>query len=181
MEQTLDEEYGKSLAALTIFIIVMALQFLSKYLEHNKKRGSTNKADVQLRAEIKQLLKEASSLSQPSTFAQAAKLRRMAAAKEKELAKNQELHSKEKKLSHEKVLMILKVLTYFALILWFWRIPVAVITENLVQPLGKVLSWRTGGRLNDNIMVGVIPWLIVSNRVGKFICAKVLSSKRKLF
>lgn len=37
MEETLDTEHGKSLAALTILIIVMAFQFLSKFLEHKKK------------------------------------------------------------------------------------------------------------------------------------------------
>ncbi|BBN67636.1 methyltransferase 1 [Prunus dulcis] len=49
-------------------------------------RGVKTATANRLRGEIKDLLKEASSLSQPSTFAQAAKLRRMAAVKEKELA-----------------------------------------------------------------------------------------------
>lgn len=175
MGETL-EQHERSLAAPLIFTTVVAFQFLSRYIEYKKKITTLNTEDVQLRAEIKQLLKEASSLSQPSTFAQAAKLRRMAAAKEKELAKSQELHSKEMKLSYDsyvKPLKMLKVFTYFALILWFWRIPVAVISEQLVQPLGKVLSWRAGGRSNDNVMVGIIPWLIISTRVSKFICRKV--------
>uniref|UniRef100_A0A5B7BAL5 Tail-anchored protein insertion receptor WRB n=1 Tax=Davidia involucrata TaxID=16924 RepID=A0A5B7BAL5_DAVIN len=176
MEETL-EEHGKSLAAPLIFTIVVAFQFLSRHAEHKKKRGSMTDLEIQLRAEIKQLYKEASSLSQPSTFAQAAKLRRMAAAKEKELTKIQESLSKEIKLSYDsylKVLMIVKVFTYFALICWFWRVPVAAISKQLVQPFGRVLSWRAGGPLNDNVMVGIIPWLIVSTRVSKFICKKVM-------
>ncbi|CAK9164956.1 unnamed protein product [Ilex paraguariensis] len=175
MEESL-EKHAKSLAAPIIFVVIIALQFVSRYLELHKKKGSPSEADIQLRAEIKQLLKEASALSQPSTFAQAAKLRRMAAAKEKELTKNQELHSKEMKLSYDsyvKFLMISKVFTYFVLILWFWRIPVAAVSEQLVQPFGKILSWRAGGSLNDNVMVGIIPWLVVSTRVSKFLCRKV--------
>ncbi|KAA8532069.1 hypothetical protein F0562_006789 [Nyssa sinensis] len=176
MEETL--EHGKSLAAPLIFTIVVAFHFLSRHAERKKKRGSMNDMEIQLRTEIKKLYKEASSLSQPSTFAQAAKLRRMAVAKEKELTKIQELHSKEIKLSYDsylKVLMIIKVLMYFGLICWFWWVPVAAISKQLVQPFGSVLSWRAGGPLNDNVMVGIIPWLILSTRVSKFICKKVLN------
>ncbi|XP_055805804.1 protein GET1-like [Solanum dulcamara] len=170
-------ELEKPVAAPMIFIIVLALQFLSRYFEINKKKGSTSSEDMQLRAEIKQLLKEASALSQPSTFAQAAKLRRLATAKEKELAKNQEIHNKEAKLSHDsytKGLTVLQVLTYFLLIIWFWRIPVAAISKQLVQPFGKMLSWRGGGPANENVMVGIIPWLILSTRVGKSISRRIL-------
>ncbi|WMV16521.1 hypothetical protein MTR67_009906 [Solanum verrucosum] len=186
----------RSVAAPMIFIIVLALQFLSRLFEINKKKGSTSSEDMQLRAEIKQLLKEASALSQPSTFAQAAKLRRLATAKEKELAKtyaiwmklinkfnlssssdaDQEIHNKEAKLSHDsytKGLTIFQVLTYLLLIIWFWRIPVASISKQLVQPFGKMLSWRAGGPANENVMVGIIPWLILSTRVGKSISRRI--------
>uniref|UniRef100_A0A803R184 Uncharacterized protein n=3 Tax=Cannabis sativa TaxID=3483 RepID=A0A803R184_CANSA len=118
-------------------------------------------------------MKEASILSQPATFAQAAKLRRMAVAKEKELMKYQESHKNEQKVSCElysKVFFFVKMLTYLVLVCWFWRVPVATISEQLVQPFGKVLSWKGGGILNDNVMVGIIPWLILSTRVSKFIC-----------
>ncbi|EXB90560.1 hypothetical protein L484_001714 [Morus notabilis] len=103
--ETLEPRRG-SLAPTLIFSIVIAFQFLSRWLESlKKKKGSKSAMEIQLRGEINQLLKEASSFSQPSTFAQAAKLRRVAAAKEKELAN--------------------------------W----------------KVLSWKGGGILNDNVMV----------------------------
>ncbi|XP_059438513.1 protein GET1-like isoform X2 [Corylus avellana] len=75
-----------SLAAPLIFMIVISFHLLSRWLEHLKKKGSKSTVVIQLRGEINQLLKEASSLSEPSTFAQATKLRRLAAAKEKELA-----------------------------------------------------------------------------------------------
>uniref|UniRef100_A0A2P2J990 Uncharacterized protein LOC105124035 isoform X1 n=1 Tax=Rhizophora mucronata TaxID=61149 RepID=A0A2P2J990_RHIMU len=165
-------EEGGSLAAPLIFFIVIVFQFLSAWLERLKKRASMSASQVELRAEIRQLLKEATSLSQPATFAQAAKLRRLAAAKEKELAKCKEVNSKEMKLSYDlylKILFISKVVVYFVLICWFWRTPVAVVSQQLVQPLGKVLSWSTAGRLNNNIMVGIIPWLTVSTRVSKFV------------
>ncbi|KAK6132326.1 hypothetical protein DH2020_033950 [Rehmannia glutinosa] len=207
MEEILTER-GKSLAAPVISILVFSFHFVSKYLEsYKRKKGSISDVDIQLRAEIKQLLKEASSLTQicwvdifktlllarlffdlnveilatyglPSTFAQAAKLRRMAAAKEKELAKHQEMHEKDMKLSfgtYEKLLMISKVATYVMLILWFWKIPVTTISDQLVQPFGKLLSWRAGKSLKDNVVVGIIPWLIVSTRVSKFICRKVMN------
>ncbi|KAL7106118.1 hypothetical protein ACP275_07G091400 [Erythranthe tilingii] len=101
----------------------------------------------------------------------------MAAAKEKELAKNQEMHDKDVKLSfgtYEKLLTISKVATYVVLILWLWKIPITTISDQLVQPFGKLLSWRSGAYLKDNVVVGIIPWLIVSTRVSRFICRKVL-------
>uniref|UniRef100_A0A9I9D643 Uncharacterized protein n=1 Tax=Cucumis melo TaxID=3656 RepID=A0A9I9D643_CUCME len=79
-------EHGSSIAAPFIFFIVIGFQFLARWLEHLKKGGSNSQVELELRKSIKQLLREASTLSQPSTFAQAAKLRRLAAAKEKELA-----------------------------------------------------------------------------------------------
>ncbi|XP_024975249.1 uncharacterized protein LOC112513267 isoform X1 [Cynara cardunculus var. scolymus] len=176
MEETL-VEHTKSLAAPIIFIVVLVFQLFDKSLAHMKKKASMSEKDAQLRAEIKQLLKEAAALSEPSTFAQSAKLKRMAAAKERELAKSQESASKEIKTSfalYEKILMISKVVIYLTLIVWFWRIPVAAVSKELVQPFGRFLSWRTGNSFSDSIMVGVIPWLILSTRVGKYLCSKVL-------
>ncbi|CAI9096940.1 OLC1v1033204C1 [Oldenlandia corymbosa var. corymbosa] len=177
MAEGLEEKHGKSLAAPLIFLIVLVFQLFSRYIELNlKKKGGKSEEEIRLHAEIKELLKEASIYSQPSTFAQAAKLKRMAAAKEKELAKVQDLRGNEIKLSYNsytKTLMIVKILTYSMLIIWFWRFPVAAINERLVQPFGKILSWRAGVSLNDNVMVGIIPWLILSTRVGKIISRKV--------
>ncbi|XP_016500934.1 protein GET1 isoform X5 [Nicotiana tabacum] len=153
MEESMVKLEG-SVAAPMIFFIVVAVQYLSRYVEINMSRVSVNAGELQLRAEIKQLLKEANAMSQPSTFAQAAKLRRMAAAKEQELVKNHEKLRKEMKSSydsHTKTLIILK----------------------LVQPFGKILSWRAGGHVNENVMVGIIPWLIFSTRVSKLICRKI--------
>ncbi|KAM6568247.1 hypothetical protein CsatB_016232 [Cannabis sativa] len=172
-EEALQVNRRGSLAPTLIFAIVIAFQFLSRWLEHLKKKGSKSATEIQLREEIKKLMKEASILSQPATFAQAAKLRRMAVAKEKELMKYQESHKNEQKVSCElysKVFFFVKMLTYLVLVCWFWRVPVATISEQLVQPFGKVLSWKGGGILNDNVMVGIIPWLILSTRVSKFIC-----------
>ncbi|KAL9327198.1 hypothetical protein ACSQ67_007843 [Phaseolus vulgaris] len=95
--------------------------------------GSDKEKEAELHREIKELLKEASSLAQPSTFAQGAKLKRKAAAKEKELAKFQNLHVKDTAL-YSKFLLISKVLTYLIFLMWFWSVPVASISQQLVQP-----------------------------------------------
>ncbi|XP_077246877.1 protein GET1-like isoform X3 [Tasmannia lanceolata] len=112
----------------------------------------------------------------PSTFAQAAKLKRMATSKEKELAKIQELENKENKGSYDRVLTalgIVKVLAYLGLSWWFWGVPVATVSQQLLQPFGKMLSWRAGGSLSGFVLVGIIPWLIVTTRVSKFISQKL--------
>ncbi|KAM1425918.1 hypothetical protein PS2_017882 [Malus domestica] len=83
------------------------------------------------------------------------------------------LHGKEIKLSYDlylRILFILKVLTYVVLVCWFWRVPVASISRQLVQPFGKMISWRAGGVVKIFVMVGIIPWLILSTRVSKFVC-----------
>ncbi|XP_022741090.1 uncharacterized protein LOC111292783 isoform X3 [Durio zibethinus] len=157
-------EQRRSLAAPLIFFIFIIFQFATKWLHDLKKGASKTDKEIQLRGEIKQLLKEAASFSQPSTFAQAAKLRRLAAAKEKELANYQVQQNKE-------------VITHALLIFWFWRSPVASVSQQLVQPFGKVLSWKTGGSLNNNVMVGIIPWLILCTRVTKFVCRVVEQNK----
>ncbi|XP_015576375.1 protein GET1 isoform X1 [Ricinus communis] len=159
-EETLGGEgQGRSLAAPLIFLVVVFFQLVSTYLEQLKKRAAKTSTEVQLRTEIKQLLKEASSYSQPSTFAQAAKLRRLAAAKEKELANLQEMHNKEMKLSYDlylKIIFLSKIVTYFVMICWFWRTPVAAISQQLVQPFGRMLSWGAGGLFNDNVLVIIL-------------------------
>ncbi|CAL5197402.1 unnamed protein product [Lathyrus oleraceus] len=169
MGDNASEDHQRSFAAPLIFFIVFAFQFASYWIDHFKKGGSEKQKETQLRAEIKQLLKEANSMSQPSTFAQAAKLKRQAAAKERELAKCQDLHARDTTL-YSKVLFISKVLTYLILLIWFWSSPVASISQQLVQPFGRLLSWRSGGVQNNNIMVGIIPWLAVTSRVSKLIC-----------
>ncbi|GAB4847623.1 hypothetical protein Ancab_026684 [Ancistrocladus abbreviatus] len=170
-------EQGSGLAAPTIFIIISIVQFLPVYLEQQMKKGTLSETEIKLRGEIQQLLKDASALSQRSTFAQGAKLRRMAAAKEKELAKIQELQMKEMKTSYDpfmKAMLPLKLLTYLVLIIWFWGSPVSAISKELVEPFGKVLSWKAGVTSENKVMVGILPWLILSTRVSKLICHKVV-------
>ncbi|KAI4314652.1 hypothetical protein L6164_027540 [Bauhinia variegata] len=166
------EYHPSALSAPFILMIVVAFQFVTKYLKLTKKNATKTEKEIQLRAEIKNLLKEASSLTQPSTFAQAAKLRRRAATKEKELSNYHDVHGKEMNKSYDvylKAIFISKVFTFAVLILWYWKAPVAVVSQQLVQPFGKLLSWRSGGVQNDMVMVGVIPWLMVSTRVSKFV------------
>ncbi|CAN6680593.1 unnamed protein product [Malus baccata var. baccata] len=163
-------EHRNLFAAPIVFVIVVAFQFFSWWLEQLKKGGGKSATATRLRGEIKDILKEASSLSQPSTFAQAAKLRRIALLRRKNL---QILHGKEIKLSYDlylRILFILKVLTYVVLVCWFWRVPVASVSRQLVQPFGKMISWRAGGVVKIFVMVGIIPWLILSTRVSKFVC-----------
>ncbi|XP_061348980.1 protein GET1-like [Gastrolobium bilobum] len=169
MEDEANQEHQKSLAAPLIFLIVAAFQCAYLWLDHLKKSGSDNEKEIQLRGEIKHLLKEASLLSQPSTFAQAAKLRRLAAAKEREIAKYQNLNHKDSTALYTKMLLASKYLTYGFLIIWFWRVPVAGISQQLVQPFGRFLSWKSGGVHSNDVMIGVISWLIVSARVCRFV------------
>ncbi|KAG2610132.1 hypothetical protein PVAP13_4KG098400 [Panicum virgatum] len=134
-----------SLAAIFVFLLVSAVQMLECVLDLARRRGSISDDQLKLRMEITQLLKEASALSTPSTFAQAAKLKRLAAAKEKELAKIQDLNVKGKQSLHEqydKVLLISKVLIYGVFILWFWSTPVTTVPKHLLQPFGRLFSWR---------------------------------------
>nr|DAD29094.1 TPA_asm: hypothetical protein HUJ06_030562 [Nelumbo nucifera] len=138
MEEALQNRI--SIAAPFIFLIVVALQLASIRLEQLKKKGLVSAEEIELRNEIKKLLKEAGSLTNPSTFAQAAKLRRMAASKEKELQKYQSTKNQSKKLSydtHVKALMIVKALAYLFLVFWFWGAPVATISQQLLQPFGN--------------------------------------------
>ncbi|KAG4973521.1 hypothetical protein JHK87_030342 [Glycine soja] len=170
MEDEISQERERSLAAPLIFLIVAVFKFAYYCLDHAKKKsGSDSEKEIQLRAEIKQLLKEASSMSQPSTFAQAAKLKRLAVAKERELSKYQNSSHKDDNASYTKVLLILKYLTYGVLLIWFWRVPVASISLQLVQPFGCLLSWKTRGVQNNSIAIGIISWLVVSARVCRFV------------
>ncbi|KAL8150542.1 hypothetical protein V2J09_020350 [Rumex salicifolius] len=149
-------ENSNSLAAPLIFIIVTVVQLIPRYLEQQIKKGSKSDTEVNLRKEIKHLYNEASALSQPSTFAQAAKLRRTAANKEKELSKYMEQHALEKQSIYDpykKLMTPLKVLTYILLTYWFWATPVASIPKELVQPLGKMLSWKSGAISQGKVMV----------------------------
>ncbi|KAI4382078.1 hypothetical protein MLD38_008084 [Melastoma candidum] len=163
---------GISVAAPFIFSVVLAFHFFSWYLCRSIKKGSNSDEDAQIRGEIKQLLKQASSLSQPSTFAQAAKLRRLAASKEKELMRKQETVGQDIKDSldsQQRLLLIIKAITYFILVCWFWRTPVTSVSRHLLQPFGKLLSWGTGSPLSDYVMVGIIPWLVLCTRVSKLV------------
>ncbi|KAJ4866499.1 hypothetical protein Rs2_51980 [Raphanus sativus] len=152
--------------------------FLAAPLKKKGSNDNNNSKEAELRSEIKQLLREATALSQvihslarrPATFAQAAKLRRSAATKEKELAHYVEQHNKE--LSYDlygNVLIASKVVMYLILVFWFLRTPIAMIAKQLVQPFGRLLSWGTGGHLTGHAMVGIIPWLILSTRVSKYV------------
>ncbi|XP_068640586.1 protein GET1 [Aristolochia californica] len=164
-----------SLAPPLVFIFLVSLQLISRFLEQLKRKAAKSPVEQQLRQEIRQLLKEANSLSVPSTFAQAAKLRRKAAAKEKELAKVQELHTKEAKGSFDvyfKSLLCLKVLTLTGLSWWFWGVPIAVIPQQLLRPFGKVLSWKAGESIAGHVTVGIVPWILLATRVSKFISQK---------
>ncbi|CAJ1930664.1 unnamed protein product [Sphenostylis stenocarpa] len=168
MEEEGSHGRERSLAAPLIFLIVATFQFAYYCLDHISKSESERKKEAQLRAEIKQLLKEASLMSQPSTFAQAAKLKRLATAKEKELSKYQNSSHKDNTV-YTKVLLIFKYLTYGVLLIWFWRVPVASVSQQLVQPFGRLLSWKSGGVQNNSVQIGVISWLVVSARVCRFV------------
>ncbi|KAF8697935.1 hypothetical protein HU200_035433 [Digitaria exilis] len=165
-----------SLAAIFVFLLVSALQMLECVLDLARRRGSISDEQVKLRMEITQILKEASTLSTSSTFAQAAKLKRLAAAKEKELAKVQDLTIKGKQSLYEqygKVLLITKVLIYGLLVLWFWSTPVTTVPKHLLQPFGRLFSWRGIDAATGRVVVGILPWLFLTSRVSKLLSEKL--------
>ncbi|KAF8700642.1 hypothetical protein HU200_033987 [Digitaria exilis] len=164
-----------SLAAFFVFLVVSALQLVDRYLDLARKRGSQSDEQIKLRLEIKELLKEANQLSTPSTFAQAAKLKRLAAAKEKELAKIQEQDTKGKQSLYDKyrkILLVTKVIIYALLVLWFWSTTVTTVPGHLLQPFGKMLSWRGVDSATGHVVVGILPWLFLTSRVSKLLCQK---------
>ncbi|XP_066394767.1 protein GET1-like isoform X2 [Miscanthus floridulus] len=164
-----------SLASIFVFLLVFALQLLDRYLDLARKRGAHSDELTKLRLEIKQLLEEADLLSTPSTFAQAAKLKRLAAAKEKELAKMQEQDLKGKQSLYDKYakfLLVTKVIIYAVLVLCFWSTPVTTVPQHLLQPFGKMFSWRGVDTATGHVVVGILPWLFLTSRVSKLLCQK---------
>jgi len=188
-------------AAPLILVVVLIIHIFSghiqQYLGKLQKR-TMNPEEVQVVQEIKRLLKEAKSLSTPSTFAQAAKLRRAAAAKEKELLQKQKsmtsFHqqyeigsgiiafrqklSVEKGLSSKLHLMapkILKACIYLGFAWWFWGVPIAVVSTQLLQPFGNAFSLRVGGSTDGLVKIGIIPWLLLTTRVSVFVSRKLVS------
>ncbi|KAI4976402.1 protein GET1 [Hordeum vulgare subsp. vulgare] len=165
-----------ALAAIFVFLLVCAVHVLESMLDLAKKRGSVSDEQLKLRLEISQILKESSALSTPSTFAQAAKLKRLAAAKEKELSKMQQTDIKGKQSLHEKygkVLMGTKVLVYGLLVLWFWSAPVTTVPKHLLQPFGRMFSWRGVDAATGRVVVGIMPWLFLTSRVSKLLSQKL--------
>ncbi|CAN6563481.1 unnamed protein product [Malus baccata var. baccata] len=114
--------HRSSFAAPIVFIVVVAFQFLSRWLEQLKKGGVKNATATRLRGEIKDLLKEASSLSQPSTFAQA----------------NLQIVSLQLQPLDYWFMLIISICRKQSRVNWFWRVPVASISQQLVQPFGNV-------------------------------------------
>jgi len=172
-------------AAPLILVVVLSMHILSghiqQYLGKLQKR-MTNPEEAQVVQEIKLLLKEANSLSAPSTFAQAAKLRRAAAAKEKELLQIRRKLSVEKglssKLLHLMAPKFLKACIYLGFVWWFWGVPIAVVSTQLLQPFGNALSLRFGGSKDGLVTVGIIPWLLLTTRVSVFVSRKLVSKHK---
>ncbi|AQL01342.1 hypothetical protein ZEAMMB73_Zm00001d045024 [Zea mays] len=163
-------------SAIFVFLLVSAVHMLECILDLKRRRGSISDDQLRLRVEITQLLKEASALSTPSTFAQAAKLKRLAGAKEKELAKMQDVDIRGKQSLYEKyrkVLLAAKVVVYGVLVLWFWSTPVTTVPKHLLQPFGRMFSWRGVDASTGRVVVGILPWLFLTSRVSKLLSEKL--------
>ncbi|GER37754.1 eukaryotic translation initiation factor 3subunit 7, partial [Striga asiatica] len=148
--EEISEERGKSMAAPAIFVLVFSFHFVSKCIESHKKKLRIDRV-----FEISPNCVHNKRYNSLMYHA------------------DQEMREKDMKMSfntYEKLLLISKVVTYVLLVLWFWKMPVTTISDQLVQPFGKLISWRAGRSLQDDLAVGIIPWLIVSTRVSKFIC-----------
>ncbi|KAK7307432.1 hypothetical protein VNO77_40491 [Canavalia gladiata] len=163
------EEHERTLAAPFIFLIVAAFQFAYHHLDQFQKSRSDKENETRLRGEIKQLLKEASSMSQY----------RSVCVPEKSnnkghffiLSGHQPLHKQQNSKGWQlpRRENFRSYVTYGVLLIWFWGDPVASISQQLVQPFGRLLSWKSGGVQNNNVMIGIISWLVVSARVCRFV------------
>ncbi|AQL01341.1 hypothetical protein ZEAMMB73_Zm00001d045024 [Zea mays] len=175
-------------SAIFVFLLVSAVHMLECILDLKRRRGSISDDQLRLRVEITQLLKEASALSTPSTFAQAAKLKRLAGAKEKELAKMQDVDIRGKQSLYEKYRKVLlaakfeeshqtksacQVVVYGVLVLWFWSTPVTTVPKHLLQPFGRMFSWRGVDASTGRVVVGILPWLFLTSRVSKLLSEKL--------
>ncbi|KAI5064448.1 hypothetical protein GOP47_0021118 [Adiantum capillus-veneris] len=136
-------------------------------------------AEQQLASEIKDLLRQAGSLTTPSTFAKAAKLKRIAVAKERELVQLRHSHGKEQDwpfLWHILNPNVLQVLVYAILVYRYWGSPLLTIPSQSIYPLDSTISWRTAALQNNGaVKIGILPWLLVCSRVCIFLAKKAIS------
>ncbi|KHN35958.1 hypothetical protein glysoja_003081 [Glycine soja] len=156
------QERERSLAAPLIFLIVAAFQFAYYCLDHVKKA-------INLCTSSK--TQKAGSCQGEGTFKVVSGLYKhnMKPKLMNGLTKKDQNSCHKDDASYAKVLLILKYLTYGVLLIWFWRVPVASISLQLVQPFGSLLSWKTRGVQNNSVTIGIISWLIVSARVCRFV------------
>lgn len=145
-----------------------------------RKKKNLNPAEQQLASEIKDLLRQANSLTTPSTFAKAAKLKRTAVAKERELTQLRQSLGKEQPwfLSWHMVLpKAMKVIMYLVLAYWFWGSPISTVASRSIHPFDKTLAWKThdddyqDGNLSK---IGILPWMIICMRVCAFLTKKAI-------
>lgn len=153
----------------------LASRLLALWLRMKRKLSS---AEQQLASDIKDLLRQANSLSTPSTFAKAAKLKRIAVAKERELIQLRKNHGKEQDWPFLWEVIkpnALQILMYFVLAYWHWGFPVLAVPSQSIYPFDGTISWKPFS-FESKIAteIGILPWLVVCSRVSVFLAKKAI-------
>lgn len=167
-------------APIVSFAFVLITRLASRLIALSLRAKKVQPAEHQLTMEIKDLLRQASSLSSPSTFAKATKLRRMAASKEKELTQLTHSLAKERRWSNSLQAVFptaLEVVACLSLGYWYWGCTISTMASQSIRPFDKALLWKTKISEDDKyVMIGIVPWLVLCTRVSLFLSKKVISN-----
>ncbi|KAG6542550.1 hypothetical protein Mapa_016021 [Marchantia paleacea] len=163
-------------AAAAIFVILLLLHLFLEYYSRITPTGQLRPQERELVKEIRELHRAADALATPATFAKSAKLKRSAAAKEKELAllrQNLALQKGWWLSLYSTAPNALKVVVYIILAQWFWHTSVATIPVSFLQPYELLVSANKQS-LGGEVAVGILPWLVLTSRVSKFVSTKIV-------
>eukprot|EP00250_Pteridium_aquilinum_P003829 c14106_g1_i1 orf=103-645(+) len=153
----------------------LASRMLALFLRTRRKPSL---AEQELASHIKDLLRQANSLSTPSTFAKAAKLKRTAVAKERELIQLRHINGKEQRWSlswHAVIPKALQTLMYLSLAYWYWGYPLSTVPSQSLHPFDNTITWRTFSCQDRNLTkIGILPWLVICSRVCIILAKKVI-------
>ncbi|KAH7388520.1 hypothetical protein KP509_16G079600 [Ceratopteris richardii] len=161
------------------FVWLLLAHLASRILaSRSQSRRKLSPAERQLASEIKELRREADSLTTPTTFARAAKLKRVAAAKERELLQLRQTDGKKQNqlfFYFVSAPNLLQVSVYLILAYWYWGDILSSLPVRTVYPLGNTI-FRNNFNNEDSatVKVGIIPWLVLCSRVSVFLARKVI-------
>eukprot|EP00899_Mesostigma_viride_P020526 jgi/Mesvir1/28475/Mv15896-RA.1 len=165
--------------AVTVFIVVIAVEYLSRlarwFLQNISERKPSRK-ERELARELAKLRREAAACNSPDFFVQHTKLQRAATAKEKELEEVRSAAAREWSASGWRLVLPLlrlcartciKGAAYSWLTSTLWGVPVASLPIwTTAQPLGTILAFPHGAAWHGGGAVAILPWLMMVSSVG---------------